>query len=259
MPGLVTPVRVLSLKRVSPTYWWLELELIEGEPPLAEPGQFLLIWLPRLKEVPMSVAYLNKYNLCIFFKIVGKGTERLANLRQGDYLGIKFPLGRGFSNMVRGIRPLLVGGGTGLAPLIYASLYLSKRGLQPVIAWGTRDSEDAEAVEKFLEKLVPGTKLFVASEDCKYGFCGTVVDLVRTLIKEHSFSDFVLAGPKAMMQELGSFLLSTGHDPITLLETKVRCGVGMCGACYIKNTPYLLCKDGPAFRFSQVRSYFENS
>lgn len=254
--GVPRPVVVKRVERVSETYYWLELGLV-GWRLEAGPGQFILIWLPRLKEVAMSIAMLGDSSLSVFFKVVGSGTRRLAVLEPGARLGVKAPLGRSFTGMVRGGRVLLVAGGTGLAPMIFASRKLAELGKQVTLVWGTPSSTDAVKVHKFLETLLPQSVGFhVATDDCGYGFCGTAVDLAYKLALQDGFDDVAAAGPKPMLASLVEKMGGMGFDPIVLLEERVRCGLGLCGSCSIPGTPFLLCVEGPAFRYSSVVSYF---
>ena len=258
MKGVPRPAVVEHIERISQTYYWLEMRIIEDAIE-AGPGQFLIIWLPRLKEIPMSIATLNNDTVSIFFKVVGKGTQRLAKLSPGSRLGVKAPLGRSFTGMVSGDKIMLVAGGTGLAPMIFASQKLIESDKQVMLVWGTPSSQDAEKVHSFLKRVMPrAVEVYVATDDCGYGFCGTAVDLAYELARRDKPSDVVSAGPRPMLTSLVQRMRGLNIDPIVLLEEEVRCGIGMCGSCIVRGTPFLLCVDGPAFRYSSVVSYFEH-
>ena len=259
MRGVPRPARVAGVRRVSHSYWWLTIELVEGVLD-SSPGQFVMVWIPRVEEVPMSIAYVepNRKRFSIFFKVVGRGTRSMSQLHPGSAIAVKGPLGKGILDRIRGENPLLVGGGTGLAPLIYTYHALASMGRRPVVVWGTPKGSDARAVESFLRSAM-GMDVHVASDDCTYGFCGTAVDLAMRILKERTPSDVIAAGPKPMLRSLGRKLLAKGMDPLMLLESEVRCGIGMCGSCVIRGTPYLLCIDGPGFRYSEVVKHLEDS
>ena len=236
MPNSASPSRhrVTAREPVGP-YTLLRLERGELEP--GAPGQFFMLEAPgRLLPRPFSLCLAPPGELAFLVDPIGPGTEALCRLRAGDEIGVLGPLGHGYRLDVE--RPLLVGGGIGIAPLPYLAEQL---GGSPPAVLGFRSSEYAEAAA-----LLPGAEV--------------VVDpvLVTELIEPGSAGqdwDVLACGPEPMLHAVAA-LCPTAQ---LAWEAPMACGYGACYGCVVEIDGALerLCLEGPVLDAARVRAHAE--
>ena len=208
--------RVVGSEQVGP-YTLLRVEL--GGLEAGIPGQFFMLEAPgRVLPRPMSLCIAPRGELGFLFEPIGPGTRALASLARGDQLAVLGPLGNGFSLDVR--RPLLVGGGIGIAPLPYLSEALRR----PPALLGFRSQHHAEAAE-----LVPNAEVIVeptfVTEVLPGGY------------------DVLACGPEPMLQALRAI---APHAQLAW-EAPMACGYGACYGCVVQldGRYKRLCVEGP--------------
>jgi dihydroorotate dehydrogenase electron transfer subunit len=211
--------------------------------PAPDPGQFYMLaaaerwgggeddrpFLPRAFSVLRSVGDRREFVL----EDVGPGTRRLAELRPGDGLWLLGPLGRGFAPPRDGRRPVLVGGGVGIAPLAAARDVLSR---DVVTLLGFRDAEHAEGAA-----LIPGAR--VATDDGSVGHHGFVTDLLDLTGRVEVYA----CGPPPMLEAVRALCAAHGVPAQLALESGMACGFGACFGCVVptRGGYVRLCVDGP--------------
>ncbi|HEY3550480.1 MAG TPA: hypothetical protein VGK69_05445 [Gaiellaceae bacterium] len=227
MPSSASPSRhrVTGSERVGP-YTLLRLERGDLDPGV--PGQFFMLEAPgRLLPRPFSLCLAPPGELAFLVDPIGPGTQALAGLRAGGEIAVLGPLGHGYRLEVE--RPLLVGGGIGIAPLPFLAEQLG--GASPVLL-GFRTTEHAEAAA-----LLPGAEV--------------VVDpvLVTELI-EPGF-DVMACGPEPMLQAVAALC----PDAQVAWEAPMACGYGACYGCVVEIDGALkrLCLEGPVLDAARVR------
>lgn len=216
----------------------------------ALPGQFIMVWVPGVKEFPMSLSLPNeKGSAAITVKPIGLGTNALYNMKIGDLIGVRGPYGTHFQP-VKG-KVLIVGGGTGLAPLsLLCHKYLNYYSAITVII-GARTSNQLIFIEKFKNILKDKGKIIITTDDGSKGFKGFASDIANQLIKVENFDMIYVCGPELMIKAVFE-AAEENHIPIQAsLERIMKCGLGVCGSCCINK--YLVCKDGPVFNNHQLR------
>jgi dihydroorotate dehydrogenase electron transfer subunit len=165
---------------------------------------------------------------------VGPGTERLCELGAGDEVWLLGPLGRGFERPRQARRPILVGGGVGIAPLM---IWSDALGPSALVLLGFRDAAHAEGAA-----LVRGAR--VATDDGSVGHRGLVTEL---LAPELAGAEVYACGPPPMLEAVRA--LCAEHDvPAQLaLESGMACGFGACFGCVVptRDGYVRLCVDGP--------------
>jgi dihydroorotate dehydrogenase electron transfer subunit len=223
----------------------------------AKPGQFLMIWIPRAEELPMSVMISNKKNhAAITIRKHGFGSTSLFEKKQNDLIGVRGPYGNYFSVRRNLQRPLLVGGGTGLVPLMRLATLFSKTQARCTIIMGAQTQKEVlfkDLAEEILSKI--RAKIIVTTEDGSYGVKGVVTDALKSILKKEKFDMIYTCGPELMMMKI--YNLSVTHSiPIQAsLERYMKCGIGICASCCINDQ--LVCKDGTVFDENQLSEMSE--
>jgi dihydroorotate dehydrogenase electron transfer subunit len=223
----------------------------------AKPGQFLMVWIPRAEELPMSVMISNKRDhAAITVRKHGFGSTSLYEKVQNDTIGIRGPYGNYFrvNNDLK--NPLLVGGGTGLVPLMRLATVFNKLRGKCTIIMGAKSKDEVlfkGLVNKILSKV--SNNLIVTTEDGSYGIKGVVTDALKSIIKKEKFDMIYTCGPELMMKNI--YDLSVIHSiPIQAsLERYMKCGIGICASCCINDK--LVCKDGTVFNENQLSLMLE--
>lgn len=218
----------------------------------AAPGQFVMCWIPRVDEIPLSLSKIGT-NSEVTVKKVGEATAALCNKTEGHYIGIRGPYGNGFE-ITEG-DSLIVAGGTGmcaLRPLIYR--LVEKGRVQLLI--GGKTKKDLLFLEEMRDLFSEyDSQLVVATENGSLGAKGLITDLLEDRLKKEDFDTIYTCGPELMMKKV---LEDAGRYDVKVqasLERLIKCGIGLCGSCTIG--PYRVCQDGPVFNLDQLRDLEE--
>lgn len=215
----------------------------------ARPGQFIMLWLPGVDEIPMSVALDDGKKLQVTFFAVGDMTKKLAELKKGDLVGLRGPFGTHYI-WEKKQKLALVAGGYGAAPMYFSAKEAAKDGCSLEVFIGARSKEHL-LYEKEFSKL-PKTTLHIATDDGSKGFKGFNVQLLEKMLKEKKHSkkspwvDQIFAcGPERMLVSVSN-LSSQEKIPAQLsLERYMKCGYGLCGNCVVDPSGMRLCTEGP--------------
>jgi dihydroorotate dehydrogenase electron transfer subunit len=218
----------------------------------AVPGQFLMLWIPGVDEIPLSVLGGEGVDglVSVAVKNVGEATQALHEMRVGDVVGVRGPFGRGFSSV--GGRLLLVGGGTGMVPLLFLARKLVSKAVRIVFVAGAK-TRDELLFLKELERLGDEKRMrvVVSTEDGSCGVTGLCTDVLEEVLAEETF-DFVFAcGPETMMLRVFELAEKRGLPFEASLERLMRCAIGLCGSCLVGR--YRVCADGPVFSAEMLR------
>lgn len=248
---------VLSNSQLNDNYFLLRLR-IDGERPDIRPGQFVEIRVTDAQGVflrrPISV---HDYNpeakvLELLVRKVGKGTVSLAHSKPGDKVDTVFPLGNGFDLSKAGRMPLLVGGGVGVAPLLFLAKELVKSGAKPTFLIGARTADDILRKEDF-GKIA---QVDISTEDGSAGTCGFVTDHADLSVESiRKYSSIFQCGPTPMMRAVAKRAQEAGVDCYASLENRMACGFGVCLCCVTDtvNGNMRVCADGPVFNVKELK------
>ncbi|MBC7128493.1 MAG: dihydroorotate dehydrogenase electron transfer subunit [Thermoplasmatales archaeon] len=201
----------------------------------ALPGQFIMLWLPGIDEIPMSLSYIGSRQ-AITVERVGEATEKLHRMKEGDKVGIRGAYGNGFRAI--GKKALFVAGGTGVAPLM--PLIRKYKGEKHVIL-GARNKE----LLLFLDELEEIAEIYISTDDGSIGFKGFASDVAEKIMEEENFDVVYTCGPEIMMKKILDLCKKNKIRMQASLERYMKCGVGICDSCAIDG--YHVCKDGPVF------------
>ena len=212
----------------------------------AKPGQFAMVWLPRIDELPMSVMISEREGYAaLTIRKHGYSSTALYNTAAGSMLGVRGPYGNSF-DIVNG-KVLLVGGGTGLVPMLRLSRELARKknkktNVTLIMGAKTKDEVIFEKLAKRVLKKVKN-KVIVATEDGSYGFKGLATDAVATVVKQNKLDMVYTCGPERMMKKVLELAASHKIPSQASLERIMKCGISICCSCCVGK--YLICKDGP--------------
>ena len=227
------------------------LEFSDGFSRAAKPGQFVMIWLPAVGEFPMSASLTHGDNCSITVKAMGAGSKELYEAPRGSVIGVRGPYGVPFDT-TRAKRILLIGGGTGMAPMILLANELTESKKASVkIVIGARSRGELpflKAATKFLGK----SNVFPTTDDGSLGFRGMAHQKVSQLVDESKFDLICSCGPEAMMNAVYEIAKSKMIPVQFSLERIMKCGMGICGSCCIGEL--VLCKDGPVLKDEDIRT-----
>lgn len=219
------------------------------------PGQFVEVRVDHssatLLRRPISVNYVDRANneLWLLVAIIGEGTKHIGKLKQGDTLNCMLPLGNGFTMPTsQSQKFLLVGGGVGVAPLLYLGRCIKDFGATPVFLLGARSANDLLELDRFSEL----GKVCVTTEDGSVGERGFVTN--HSILQTESFDMISTCGPKPMMMSVARYAKRAGIECEVSLENKMACGLGACLCCVEKTTKgnLCVCKDGPVLNIKNL-------
>ena len=217
-----------------------ELVLSGDTSAITRPGQFVNIELPgKFLRRPISVCNWAEGTLLLLVRVMGEGSRALARCVPGTELDVLAGLGNGFEIEPCGRKPILIGGGIGLAPLYGLAQRLVNAGVVPTIAMGFRREADAFYLKEFSSL---GCPIFIATEDGSLGTKGFVTDLVGSAADcDYGF----VCGPLPMLQAVHRLPQLTGGQ--FSFEARMGCGFGACMGCTIPvvGGQKRICKDGP--------------
>lgn len=250
----MTNFKVVDRQQLGKQYFTLTLEH-PGKMEKIEAGQFVEVEVAGAKDVflrrPISIHDVEDNRIKLLVQVVGKGTRKLAELKTDDTVNVIYPLGHGFS--VTGQRPLLVGGGAGIAPLLHLAKCYNAKGVRPTILLGGRTAELIAVKEEFREY---GELLF-ATEDGSLGEKG--------LVTQHSrfagdYDHICCCGPTPMMKAVARYAREKGTSCEVSLENMMACGVGACLCCVCDTDEghKCVCKEGPVFDIRKMTKWMEN-
>lgn len=211
----------------------------------ATPGQFVMAWLPRFDEKPFSLVNADPVTLMI--TAVGPFTRLVHTLTVGETLWLRGPFGHGFDAPATQRRLALVGGGYGVAPLLWLARQQLARGAHVTAILGARTAADLLYVERFaqLAATLHAGKLTLqlVTEDGSIGAPGRVTDVLAPLVTQGAIDGVYACGPHGMLTALESLAQSAGLPCQLSWEAYMRCAIGICGAC--EHAGQVLCLDGP--------------
>lgn len=212
----------------------------------AQPGQFVMVWLPRFDEKPFSLVDANPVTIMV--TAVGPMSELLHTRQPGDRLWLRGPFGRGFVPVAAPGHCVLVGGGYGVAPLYWLAQTLGGRAARVTTIVGARGAADLLYTGHFEALHHPQTtySLKVTTEDGSSGQPGRVTDALAPLLAEGDVACIYACGPHAMLSALEGEAQRANVLCQLSWEAYMRCAIGICGACEHKGR--VLCLDGPVIQ-----------
>ena len=228
----------------------------------ARPGQFVMVQTAAGKDPllrrPFSIHQVaGNGTVQILLKVVGRGTRLLAETKQGDFISVFGPLGKGFSIPKAGQNICMVGGGMGIAPLLFLGKWILRSGFDGklIALLGARCGDEITTLKEDFIHL--GLQPMIATDDGSAGHHGLVTDLMpRNMTPDEDWL-VLTCGPYPMMRGVAKICKQKNWSCQVSMETMMACGMGACLGCAISKPNDLhsyqhVCKDGPVFEMSDI-------
>lgn len=246
-------MQILTNESIAKKVFRMKLSAEEVDFKTLSPGTFLNIRVGKGREPllrrPISIfdAEEKEKTLTIIYKVLGRGTELMSFLKEGEFLDVLGPLGTGFPVQDESRKVLLAGGGVGVPPLYELGKRLKENGVEIVTVLGFKDEASVFCQEDFL-KL---GEVLIATEDGSVGVKGYVTDAIREMGED--FDALYACGPRAMLRSLDEAYQHTKKGYLSF-EERMACGIGACYGCMTETKDGLkrVCKDGPVFILGEV-------
>lgn len=256
MRKYVLDLQVTSAEQLSERYLLLAATNPVGPLPEMCPGQFAQLRIDESKETflrrPISMHHVDYERNEVSFLVqkAGKGTASLWQKQPGSTLNVILPLGNGFSMPTSSEQKfLLVGGGVGVAPLLFMGEAMQRMGARPTFLLGARSKSDLLLLDRY--RAVGD--VYVTTEDGSEGEKGFVTQ--HSVLQRGRFDSIAVCGPKPMMAAMASYAKQANIPCEVSLENMMACGLGAC-LCCVEDTQdghVCVCKDGPVFDVKKLK------
>lgn len=251
----ITDFVIIENKRHTHEFVILVLQHPGMLPPMF-PGQFAEVRVDGSPQTylrrPLSIHDVDYKNntIKLLIKEAGAGTRRLASMKPGEKLNLVYPLGTCYS-LPDSKRVLLVGGGCGVAPLLFLGRYLKENGINPRFLIGARSRNDLVELNAYREF----GEVYITTEDGSMGTRGFVIHHPVMKTFEPDFDWLYTCGPQPMMKVLAKYSRERNINCEVSLENKMACGIGACLCCV---TPTIegnkcTCTEGPVFNANYLK------
>lgn len=221
--------------------------ILEGDTSfITAPGQFINIEIDGFYlRRPISVCDWDDKTITIIYKVVGQGTQAMADMPAGTKLDILTGLGNGFTVAKDSKNPLVIGGGVGTPPMYALTKELIKQGAKPTVILGFTSKDDVFGEKEFKDL---GCEVYITTNDGSYGTKGFVTDVIKNL---SGYDYFYTCGPMAMLKAVAQSTECSGQ---LSFEERMGCGFGGCMGCSCKTlTGYKrICTEGPVLLKEEI-------
>ena len=220
------------------------------------PGQFAEVRVDGSTTTflrrPISIhfVYYEANELWLLIQIIGDGTKRMAEIKAGETMNIILPLGNTFSTPEsKEAKIMLIGGGCGVAPLLFLGAYFKNKGFEVNFLLGARSAADILQKSEY-ERF---GKVHVTTEDGSMGEKGFVTQ--HSVLNGSNFDYIYTCGPTPMMKAVASYAAKTKAVCEVSLENTMACGIGACLCCVTDTTEghVCVCTEGPVFNITKLK------
>lgn len=245
---------VQATEQLSDRHWLMRLRSSSALPEM-HPGQFVQVHIDDSPSTylrrPISVNMVDyeRNEILLLVAAIGEGTRHLVRKKPGDKVNCLLPLGNSFT-MPRSTneRVLLVGGGVGIAPMLFLGKRLVELGVRPSFLLGARTADELLEKEMFSEL----GDLYLTTEDGSEGEKGYVTN--HSILKEKQFDRIATCGPKPMMMSVARYAKQNDIECEVSLENDMACGLGACLCCVEDTTDghICVCTEGPVLNIKKL-------
>lgn len=254
MKKFIIDLEVTENKRLNSNYVLLKLRSNSTLPDIL-PGQFAELKVDKNPNVflrrPISINFVDRNNNEVWFliQIIGEGTNSLSEVNVGETINTLLPLGNTFTiGQDKDEELLLVGGGVGIAPMLYLGKELKDKGYKPSFLIGARSKRDLLQLDEFSKY----GEVYTTTEDNSFGEKGYVTN--HSILQTKRFDKIYTCGPKPMMMAIAKYAKERNIFCEVSLENTMACGIGAC-LCCVENTDkghICVCTEGPIFNINKL-------
>jgi dihydroorotate dehydrogenase electron transfer subunit len=250
----IVKIKQESIETVSMKSLYFEDELSAK----SQPGQYLMIWIPGIDEIPMSISFMSDENQsAVTVRNVGLATNELFSMKTNQQIGLRGPYGKGF-NIDNIENALIVAGGSGGVPLGPLSDLLRKKEIKFTCIIGAPVAEELLFLERHqLNAKAVGGIVLPITEDGSHGTIGLASEIAEKEIKKEEYDMIYTCGPEQMIKKIVDLGLDNSIPVQASLERIIKCGIGICGSCVLDSLR--VCKDGPVFDGETIKNLKEFS
>ncbi len=252
----ICKAKLLKNDQLAEKYWKMRF-LCPEIAKEAEPGQFIEVYFEnsvKLFPRPFSIANSDGKHIDLIYKSIGSQTEIMTTWEIGETVQILGPLGNSFEIDDSVKSHILVGGGVGLAPMVFMSKVMKEKNMNFVFFSGGRDDNE------YFPTLEDKNNMYISTDNGSLGFYGNVVQNLENEISNLEKPAVIYAcGPEKMCEALKYFADKHKLEVQISMETIMACGMGLCQGCAIKTYDNkgndkisLVCKDGPVFKGNEI-------
>ncbi len=213
----------------------------------ANPGQFLMLWIPGIDEIPLSIMNAENGTVQFTVKAIGDATRHLHTMNAGETVGVRGPFGKSFTE-TRG-RVLMIGGGTGIAPLLFLAKRLATKADRISFVMGAKTKNELLFLNE-LNGVCTDENVTATTDDGTYGLKCFATQPLEGLMDKEKFNMVYTCGPEQMVRKVFDIAHKRKIAMEASLERLMRCAMGLCGSCMIGK--YRVCRDGPVFTMAQL-------
>lgn len=254
MKKFIMDLEVTENKKLNSSYVLLKLRSNSTLPDIL-PGQFAELKVNKNPNVflrrPISINFVDRKNNELWFliQIIGEGTKSLSEVNVGETIDTLLPLGNTFTiGKNKDEELLLVGGGVGIAPMLYLGKELKEKGYKPSFLIGARSKKDLLQLDEFSKY----GEVYTTTEDNSFGEKGYVTN--HSILQAKRFDKIYTCGPKPMMVAIAKYAKERNIFCEVSLENTMACGIGAC-LCCVENTDkghICVCTEGPIFNINKL-------
>ena len=255
MKKLAQDFKVVGNTRLNPRHFILELLAPEPLPPIL-PGQFVQVLVHNSPSTflrrPFSIHFVDytRNTLKLLVQVKGEGSRHMGLLNAGDILNMVYPLGNSFS-VPSSDKVLLVGGGAGVAPLMFLGDYLNRKNIHPEFLVGFRSSDEVSQIGEY-SKL---GRVYLTTDDGSLGEKGFVT--AHSVFRQSPlpYERIYCCGPGAMMRAVAKLAADNVVACEVSLENMMACGYGVCLCCITPTDKgnERVCMEGPVFEAGRLK------
>ena len=245
---------VQATEQLSDRHWLMRLRSSSALPEM-HPGQFVQVHIDDSpttylrRPISINMVDYERNEILLLVAAIGEGTRHLVRKKPGDKVNCLLPLGNSFT-MPRSTdeRVLLVGGGVGIAPMLFLGKRLVELGVRPTFLLGARTADELLEKDMFNEL----GDLYLTTEDGSEGEKGYVTN--HSILKEKQFDRIATCGPKPMMMSVARYAKQNDIECEVSLENDMACGLGACLCCVEDTTDghICVCTEGPVLNIKKL-------
>lgn len=220
----------------------------------ASPGQFVMLWIPRMDEKPFALAYIEEDSFGLTIAAVGPFSKKVCNMKVGDEIGFRGPYGTSYNLNNDLEKIVMIGGGYGAASLALLAEHAKERGIEVMFINGAR-TKDKLIYENRIKKL--SSRFIVTTDDGSYGVKGRTTDALEEVLRKEKIDKVFACGPEMMLKKVADICVEKNVECEVSIERYFKCGFGLCGHCCIDPLGIRVCVEGPVMDAKIVQQLTE--